>query len=219
MAKTKNAQATTKKAPATEIVRTLEGRKVPTAELAHIAPHLRPFAVPVPSLKRDPRNARKHGENDLAKTAASLKRFGQQELLQFEPETRVLKVGNGRHEIAAETLGWKWVAAVPSDLPAADLKAFAIAHNKTGELAGWDREELLRQVESVRSSIDLDALGFDEAEIDKLAEDIKTSIAGPLEEGKEKNFGPARAESQPRLDQRKPVRCPSCDHEFVPPKS
>src|SRR5690606_36143176 len=81
-----------------QTVRTIHGDEIPAAELEHIAPALRSFAVSIDSLKRDPRNARRHADEDLQSTAASLKRFGQQHLIQFDPQSRVIKVGNGRHE-------------------------------------------------------------------------------------------------------------------------
>src|SRR5262245_22414680 len=111
-----------KKSAGTTIT-TLEGATILDSELGHIAPHLRPFAVAIDSLKRDPNNARAHDDGDLTTTANSLKRFGQQHLIHFDPKTRIIKVGNGRHEAAAMVLQWKYIAAVPSNLSANELRA------------------------------------------------------------------------------------------------
>lgn len=128
-----------------------DGSTVPLADVAHIAPYLRPFAVRTDSLTRDPRNTNLHGEKDLPTTAGLLKRFGQRDLLKFDAD-RVVKIGNGRHECASDPrfgLNWTYVAAVPEDLTAAELKAFAIGHNRSGRRSDTNVEELERQLEEL----------------------------------------------------------------------
>lgn len=154
-------------------VRTMEGREVPAAELEHIAPALRAFAVPVESLKRDLTNARVHGDEDLATTAVSLREFGQQHLVHFDTTTRVIKVGNGRHGAASAVLGWKWIAAVPSNLDADRLRAFALADNRTAEKSGWDYEALQRELDALGDlSIDMAPLGFAAADLEELEAEL-----------------------------------------------
>jgi ParB-like chromosome segregation protein Spo0J len=140
-------------------------------ELAHIAPELRRFAVAIDSLVLDPHNARLHGEKDLASTQASLKRFGQQHLVHFDPDNQIVKIGNGR-VAGGRALGWKYIAAIPSNLSGAALKAFAIADNRTGEQAGWDEEELAVQIEELRETdMDLDALGLSDKDVEEMLSD------------------------------------------------
>lgn len=169
-----------------QTVRTLEGVGVPAAELGHIAPALRVFAVRIESLVRDPRNARLHDEGDLPATAASLRRFGQQHLVHFEPQTRVIKVGNGRHEAAETLLGWKWIAAVPSNLTPDELRAFALADNRTAEKSRWDFDALEDELEALEQLGvgGLDELGLSAGDLDE----IDRMLSGPEEEP----AGPAR---------------------------
>jgi hypothetical protein len=192
---TKKTKAKPPKAPkAPPSVRTLEGKLIPVSQLQHIAPHLRCFAVPVASLAPDAGNARSHGEHDLPATAASLRRFGQQELIQFEPNQsgrsgrsgrRTIKVGNGRFEAATDPaygLNWTYIAAVPSTLAAAELRAFALVHNRTGERAGWLERELDAALRELGESdefelADLADLGF-EREIERVATELDRELDG-----------------------------------------
>lgn len=212
-------------------------KKVPAKLLAHIAPHLRCFAVEARTLKRDSRNARAHTDFDIKSTAASLRRFGQQELIQYEPRTRTIKVGNGRFEAATSAehgLEWEYLAAVPSDLSPVKLKAFALAHNRTGERAGWLDAELDRQLQELADTDDFDHgvladLGF-EKEIERLAAELDAELNEPtgddesdgeaeeLDEAghEEQTFEPVGADTQARLDEPKPVTCPECGHRFDP---
>jgi hypothetical protein len=168
------------------VVKTIAGEEVPEVELAHIAPHLRVFAVAISSLTRDPKNARAHDKRSLVSKANTLREFGQQELLQFDPATRVVKVGNGRHEAAEQILEWKWVAAVGSNLPEAKLRAFALAHNRTGETSAWNMEALQKELDALESAsaaggaleeMSLDDLGFAEDDLADLEEEATRRAA------------------------------------------
>ncbi|HEX8911077.1 MAG TPA: hypothetical protein VF796_01875 [Humisphaera sp.] len=163
-------------AAAADVVRTVHGEDVPAAELAHLHPAVRCFAVRADALTRDPTNARRHGERNLTAIANSLRKYGQQPsgLILFDPATRHIKVGSGRHEAATDPkwgVNWRWVAAAPSNLSAAELKAFAIADNRTSELGDWDPATLERQLADLGEDLDgfeLGDVGFDAAELDAL---------------------------------------------------
>ncbi len=101
---------------------------------------LRPLLVPVGSLCEDPANVRIHPDRNLAAIEASLRRFGQQVPLVVDA-AGVVRAGNGRLR-AARALGWTHVAAIRSDLAPVDLVAYAIADNRTAELAEWDYTKL-----------------------------------------------------------------------------
>lgn len=153
----------------TDAITTIMGETIPAEELAYIAPHLRQFAMAIEKLKRDPENARRHGDEDLATTANSLKEFGQQHLIHFDPKTGIVKVGNGRHEAASAVLGWKYIAAIPSDLPADKLRAFALADNRTAEKSTWDQDALQRELDALGDGeIDMSGLGFSADDIDEI---------------------------------------------------
>jgi len=170
--------------PAGAFVKTIHGEVIADGELQHIAPALRSFAIAVDQIKRDPNNARRHGDEDLASTAASLKQFGQQHLLHFDPTTKFVKVGNGRHEAGSAVLGWKYMAAVPSNLPPEQLRAFALADNRTAEKSDWDHEALQRELDALGDlQIDLSDVGFaaaDLQEIEQSLSDLDADEAGTI---------------------------------------
>jgi len=75
-----------------------------TGEYPWIAASLRPLAVPVQRIKVDPRNARKHDEDNLKSIAASLQKFGQRVPLVVNETTGLIEKGNGTFQ-AAQQLG------------------------------------------------------------------------------------------------------------------
>ena len=96
--------------------------------------------LPLADLSPDPANARRHGERNLDQVKASLRRFGQQKPIVVDA-TNVVRAGNGTLA-AARALGWTTIAAVRSELIGAEMSAYAIADNRTAELAEWDAEML-----------------------------------------------------------------------------
>jgi ParB family chromosome partitioning protein len=141
----------------------LTGRQVD-----HISPALRGYAVPVEALSVDPANVRLHSEPNIEAIKASLRTFGQQKPIVVDQRGRVI-AGNGTLE-AARQLGWTMIAAVRSDLKGAERAAFAIADNRTAELADWDERGLLRQLEALQEEmgVDWEAVGFSQEELDRL---------------------------------------------------
>ena len=119
--------------------------------------------VPISSLSSDPANVRKHGQRNLDATKASLKRFGQQKPIVVDANG-VVVAGNGTLE-AARSLGWDEIAIVRTSLTGAEATAFAIADNRTAELAEWDDEAL---AETLATLDDFESIGFDVAEVDDL---------------------------------------------------
>lgn len=95
----------------------------------------------------DPVNARKHDEKNLAAIKASLQRFGQQKPIVID-SNRIVRAGNGTLA-AAKALGWDSIDVVRSDLDPSELTAYAIADNRTAELAEWDDTVLKAQLESL----------------------------------------------------------------------
>lgn len=125
--------------------------------------------IPVTDLHNDPANVRKHGEQNLAAIKASLARFGQQKPIVVNAEGVVI-AGNGTL-MAARALGWRTIKAVRTNLAGADATAFAIADNRTAELAEWDEAALHQQLAAIAIDDEelLAATGFDEKELAKLA--------------------------------------------------
>lgn len=114
----------------------------------------------VTDLTFDPHNARKHPEQNLSALRASLKEFGQRKPIVID-SAGVVVAGNGTLQAAIE-LGWSTIEAVevPADWDERKIAAFALADNRTAELAQWDARELLDQLEQLED-FDMNAFGFD----------------------------------------------------------
>lgn len=116
----------------------------------------------------DPDNARKHTQRNLETIAQSLKEFGQRKPIVLKDN--VVIAGNGTLE-AAKLLGWTNidVTRVPSDWTLTKAKAFALADNRTSELAEWDGDALLNALTEIEAQGLLTATGFSETEMADLS--------------------------------------------------
>ena len=117
--------------------------------------NLRIETVEIASLKFDPQNARKHSGKNLDAIAGSLKLFGQRKPIIVTPDNFVV-AGNGTLQ-AAKNLGWTEIAITrtPRGWTWDQIKAYALADNRTAELAEWDAEVLKEQL------LELDANGWE----------------------------------------------------------
>ena len=120
--------------------------------------NLRLESVLISSLSLDPTNARRHDSKNLASIEGSLRLFGQRKPI-VVTGANVVVAGNGTLE-AAKSLGWSEISVVriPNDWTAEQVKAYALADNRTAELAEWDAKVLADQL------IELDAEGWDVSE-------------------------------------------------------
>lgn len=135
-------------------------------EHAYIADGLRHLAVPLDTLTPDAANARRHGPRNMEAIKASLARWGQRQPIVVQQKGMVVRAGNGRLE-AAKALGWTHIAAVIVDDDSADAVAFAIADNRTAELAEWDTETLATLLDTLPTEVKVDT-GFTEADLDEI---------------------------------------------------
>jgi ParB-like chromosome segregation protein Spo0J len=90
-----------------------------------------------------------------------LEQFGQRKPIVVWGRTVV--AGNGTMA-AARSLGWKeiQVARVPDDWNADQVKAYALADNRSAELAEWDDKVLASQLlELDEAGFDISTLGFE----------------------------------------------------------
>ena len=164
-------------------------------------------SVPIESISTDPANLRKHDERNISAIIASLRRFGQQHPIVIDSRGIVL-AGNGRYE-AIKRLGWPTILAVRSDLAGADATAYAIADNRTAELANWDDTALAETLRALQSEeFDIEAAGFTGDEVDQLIEKLASEIVP--------DFQPGTIDDQGRLDEKAKTTCPECGHEFTP---
>lgn len=137
----------------------------PPADQDHISPSLRNLARPIEGLQQDPSNVRLHSEKNLGAIRASLRRFGQQKAIVVD-KNGIVVAGNGTLD-AAIAEGWKVIAAAETELSGPEAIAFAIADNRTAELAEWDQEELQTVLKSLDDEL-RSATGFLDREIDAL---------------------------------------------------
>jgi site-specific DNA-methyltransferase (adenine-specific) len=120
----------------------------------------------IKDLTPDPQNARQHDEKNLKAIQGSLKEFGQRKPIVIT-EAGVIVAGNGTVE-AAKRLGWLEIQAVtvPGDWTPEQTKAFALADNRTAELAAWSPEVLASQlVELEAAGFEIEEFGFEKIEV------------------------------------------------------
>ena len=109
------------------------------------------------------RNPRKN--QDIDKVASSIKEYGFQQPLVLDKDNIII-VGHTRFS-AAKKLGLKCLIA--DKLTNAQVKAYRIADNRVAEESKWDNELLnLELIELQKDNIDLENLGFESAELEKI---------------------------------------------------
>jgi DNA modification methylase len=121
--------------------------------------------VAINSLTPDPANARKHDGKNLQAIENSLLKFGQRKPICVTPDSIVV-AGNGTLE-AAKNLGWTEIviARTPVGWSWEQIRAFALADNRTAELAEWDDKVLADQLlELDANGWELEELGFENLE-------------------------------------------------------
>jgi ParB family transcriptional regulator, chromosome partitioning protein len=121
--------------------------------------------VKIDSLILDPNNARAHDEKNLKAIESSLSQFGQRKPIVLTASNLIV-AGNGTTR-AAMNLGWQEIAAVriPDSWSQDQIKAFALADNRTAELAAWNAELLSEQIREL-SAVEFPVfeLGFEPLE-------------------------------------------------------
>jgi|TARA_R100000084_G_scaffold109071_1_gene73826 site-specific DNA-methyltransferase (adenine-specific) len=121
-------------------------------------------SMPTADLINDPNNARTHDDRNIDAIVASLDRFGQQKPIVVDANN-VVVAGNGTLA-AAVSLGWKSINVVKTELNDTDAILYAIADNRTAELAAWNAPQLhLNLVDLDLQPADFDAIGFTEKEL------------------------------------------------------
>lgn len=144
---------------------------------ARINPALQGLAIPISTLVPDPNNARKHSERNIQAISDSLMKFGQQKPV--VARGNVVIAGNGTLE-AAKRLGWTELAVIPFDI---DKKlaasAYALADNRTAELAEWDFDVLSNQLNLFENQMELGYLWSAE-EVGALKSLNQPSVAGAV---------------------------------------
>ena len=142
---------------------------------------------------REYENNPRNNDNAVDAVAESIREFGFK-VPAVVDRNNVIVCGHTRVK-AAQKLGMETVPCIiADDLTPEQIKAFRLADNKTGELAGWDFAKLEEELSEL-DGFDMSAFGFvenDEVDIDSFFEDA--------EEKKEKE--PKR------------IQCPHCGEWF-----
>jgi hypothetical protein len=121
----------------------------------------------IAELSLDPSNVRKHSRRNLDAIKASLRKFGQQKPIVVDAKGIVL-AGNGTLT-AAQELGWTEIQIVRTDLAGVEATAFAIADNRTAELAEWEDSlnDVLKSLQD--EGVDLADLGYSPEDLGQFA--------------------------------------------------
>jgi ParB-like chromosome segregation protein Spo0J len=153
--------------------------------------------ISIDQLIPDPNNARKHSAKNLMAIKGSLTKFGQQKPIVIS-EKNIIVAGNGTVE-AAKELGWKEISAVITSLDSFHQSAFALADNKTAELAEWDDEILEQTLAQLDlGGFDIHSVGFDGIDLPD-SDKIEVTGSKELDESEFSEFD---------------HKCPKCGFEF-----
>ena len=115
------------------------------------------------------RNARRISDAAVDKVAASIKEFGWRQPIVVDTDG-VIVVGHTRRR-AAQKLGLAEVPVhIATDLTPAQVKAYRLMDNRSGEEAKWDYELLGLELQDMQqlADIDLSLTGFEQFELDPL---------------------------------------------------
>ena len=159
---------------------------------------LEPLLKPMASLHPDPQNVRRHDQRNLDTIGKSLERFGQQKPIVVD-QAGLIVAGNGTFQAAA-SLGWSQIAVVSTRMSVRERRAYAIADNRTAELATWDDDALAKALKSMDEEM-LEATGF-------MAEDVLV-VAGELPPNADGKVVDESIASGVIMQE-----CPHCGHKF-----
>lgn len=138
--------------------------------------------ISLEALTFDINNARLHNEKNIRAIKGSLAKFGQQKPIVVNSKNIVI-AGNGTLQ-AAKELGWTTISVVRSELSNFDASAFALADNRTAELATWDEEVLGKTLQYLREEdFKIEEIGFDPIDMEWAADlekmdDLEGSLTG-----------------------------------------
>lgn len=131
--------------------------------MSNIADSLQGLKVPLSEIRLLASNPRK---GNVAAVVKSYQVFGQLKPIVVRRATGEIIAGNHQYQ-AAKELGWTEIAVVYADVDEKTARAFAVADNRTGELAEWDVTALISSLADLDSTL-FDAAGFSIDELDDL---------------------------------------------------
>lgn len=129
--------------------------------------------IDIKELKSETKNARKHGKRNKKAIRKSIERFGAGRSIVID-SGNVIRAGNGTFDAArragvdkvlvVEPEKGTLVAVKRSDWTEAEAKGYALADNRSGELAEWDTVVLDEIIQSI-PEIEIENLGFTQEEL------------------------------------------------------
>ena len=122
-------------------------------------------------LKLNPKNARKHSDEQVAQIAASIERFGFHHPLLID-EQDVIRAGEGRSLAAKTIAGHDMVPTITlTGITDKEWAALALADNQLGLNSAWDEDVLRSELSALQEDgEDVLGLGFSQKDLDKLFE-------------------------------------------------
>lgn len=128
---------------------------------------------PIEMLQINHNNPRTHSPAQLRKLRRSIETFGFTNPVLVDRDDMII-AGHGRVTVAL-SIGLTTVPTVRLDhLTPAQAKAFALAENRIGDLAGWDKDQLRLELGALiefEANFDLSLTGFEDTEIDLILHD------------------------------------------------
>jgi hypothetical protein len=148
---------------------------------------LRDIAVPIASLKLDPKNERKHERANIDGLKGALRRFGIRSAISVRARGKLVTKGNGTilalRELAEEKATGLWEGADPEKAYAWDqvpvfmfddnaktAAAYRVTDNRTGETSTWHWDKLSETIKELGEDVDWTKLGWESEELDLLAQ-------------------------------------------------
>lgn len=144
---------------------------------------LRYETAPLGRLKPNPKNARKHDKRQIRMIAKSYRYFGVVNPVIVGPDMQIL-AGHGRYA-AAQQLGMTEMPVLVFSGTPAQLRAYAIADNKLGDLSSFDGKLLLEELQAITieaPDVDIGVTGFVTAETDVLLGASRTAELNDLDD-------------------------------------
>ena len=155
--------------------------------------------VAIDSIRPHERNVR---QGDVGLIHESIHANGFYSDIIVQKSTRRIIVGNHRWAAALQT-GAEEIPVKFIDVDDNTALRILLADNKTSDSATNDDAALADLLKELAEDGGLDGTGFDGDALDELLSDLNP------------NFQPVDDEP-PRLDQKAPIICPNCSHEFTP---
>lgn len=126
------------------------------------------ISIPIKWLYKDRKNARVHQDRNIEAIKESLSRFCQVKPIVVREKMGEYEViaGNGTLQ-AAQELGWYEIQCVVVNMSDTDAIGYAIADNRTAELAEWDMETLA-ELDRILMDGEQPTIGFTDDELEIL---------------------------------------------------